>query len=722
METLGRLQQGVRLHNRFSSAFFGILLAAALSGSSQADQILSATELFDKLRGMWVGQLIGNAAGRATEGTYSGAAPDPRDSVPWQIKQIWDADDDTDVEYVALHTLETCGFDCNSYEIAGQWLDHVGPGSIYIANKQAWYLMLDGRLPPETGSRSCNEHWYSIDAQICTEFLGAVSPGLPQTAMDLAGRFGGITNAGFAVHAAQFYAGMYARAFFEPNVVDLVRTGLEDLPRSSRTFEVISDVLDWYLEDTSDGPLDWRATRRRLYDRYQGAESLGRYHNWVESAINTGATVLALLYGQGDFKQTVQIAVLAGWDCDCNPATAGGLLGIIDGFTGLPEDLTDPALCGNLYQNVARPGLPDPAAELPQHEAITTIALRMLALAEKNILRNGGDITHTGVSRLYHIPEPNPAPFNPDINDPIGPAGLVGQALAAGIAVTPDASVASRNDNHDRYNLDSIMDGITDNSYNGRRPYHTYLSDPTARPEKDWYALLFDAPVRVDALTFYEGDILWGKINTYYRHDAARGGWFEDLTVQVLRRGQWIEPADVRISPDLDRFRMYQQITLSFAPTVGQGVRIIGTPGGTDRFTTILELEAQGRLYHGPRVAGVRIGDGTQPPADVFYLIIEFSDPVTISDEDIELVALTTGGAIAVDPTVMFQTSSGRYVLLAFADFLPAGTYELRLTCPAITDEFDLPLIDDDDDPGDDAYTAPFEVAPSLSAGPLSNP
>jgi len=217
-------------------------------------------------------------------------------------------------------------------------------------------------------------------------------------------------------------------------------------------------------------------------------------------------------------------------------------------------------------------------------------------------------------------------------------------------------------------------------------------------------------------VTFYEGDILWGKINTYYRHDAARGGYFEDLAVQILRNGQWIEPAGLQISPDLDRFRMYQQITLSFAPTVGQGVRIIGTPGGTDRFTTILELEAQGQLYYGPRVAEVTIGDGVQPATDVFFLIIEFSEPVTISDDDIELLQLTAGGPLTVDPTITFQTASGRYVLLAFADFLPAGTYELRLACPAITDDFDLPLIDDDANPNDDIHTTTFDIAPAVSS------
>ncbi len=131
----------------------------------------------------------------------------------------------------------------------------------------------------------------------------------------------------------------------------------------------------------------------KLYDNYQGADSFGRYYNWVESTINTGATVLALLYGGGDFKQTVQIGVLAGWDCDCNPATAGGLLGIIHGFSGLPSDLTDPAVCGDVYHEC----LPSGSARIrwPRCRSPTrsrSIAIHMLILAQENILRNGGSL------------------------------------------------------------------------------------------------------------------------------------------------------------------------------------------------------------------------------------------------------------------------------------------------------------------------------------------
>ena len=309
-----------------------LLIAGFVCSGAHAEQAITTWELFDKMRGMWLGQLIGNAAGRDTEGDYSNSSPNPADAISWQIKLVWDADDDTDVEYIALHTLFNCGLDCNTSDITGRWLEHMTAEGIYVANRQAWRLMLDGLLPPQTGSRTYNEHWYSIDSQICTEILGAISPGLPQTAIDLVGRFGRITNEGFAVHAAQFYATMYAQAFFEPNVIELISRGLEAIPSSSRTAAVVRDVLEWYREDANDGALDWRGIRRKLYDRYQGADSLGRYYNWVESTINTGATVLALLYGGGDFKQTVQIAVLAGWDCDCNPATAGGLLGITHGF------------------------------------------------------------------------------------------------------------------------------------------------------------------------------------------------------------------------------------------------------------------------------------------------------------------------------------------------------------------------------------------------------
>ena len=561
-----------------------------------AEKTITHKELVDKSRGMWLGQIIANYAGRSTEGRYSGSIPNPADSVPWVLKQTWDADDDTDIEYIAIDILETDGFDCTPGEIAEQWLKHIVFSGIYISNKQARYLMGDGFLPPLTGSRHYNMHWYSIDSQITTEVLGTVCPGLPQAAIDLTKKFASISNEGFPVHAAQFYSAIYSGAFFESDTAVLIETGLEAIPQSSRTHKVISDVKKWYTEDMADGVADWRSTRKKLYDNYQGAESNNRYYYWIESTVNTGATVLCLLYGEGDFKKTTQIGVLAGWDCDCNPATAAGIIGVIDGYSGLPGELTDPALCGDVYKNVYRPYLPDHNLTRPQYDTISNIASKIADLAAANIIRLGGYVTFEP-EKTYHIPDRTAELVtDPEKPDPAGPSGLAGIALAAGISVSPSASVENFNANNDRGNLYGIIDGIKDNSYNGHKPYYTYLYDAGARPEEDYYQLNFSSEVIFSGVSFYEGDIDWKGINTYVRDDVLEGGFFEDIRVEVLSEGGFISPANVHVSEQPDKHKMYQVITFGFEPTVGTAIRIIGKAGGRKSYTTIMELEAHGEL------------------------------------------------------------------------------------------------------------------------------
>jgi len=717
------------LRNVSAISFLSLLLIALLPwpGSGQAfrqagaEKIIFAYKLSDKLRGMWLGQLIGNCAGRDTEGKYSGSMPNPAPAVPWITKQEWDADDDTDIEYVALHILQTHGLDCNYPEIAQQWQTHVGDCGLYLANKQAWHLMADGYLPADTGSRTYNEHWYSIDSQITTEVLGAISPGLVQSAIDLAGKFAHITNTGFAVHAAQFYCAIYAAAFFEPNVTSVVTEALAAVPTTSRTYQVITDVLAWYTEDANDGSLDWRTTRSKLYDKYQGSESSGRYYNWAESTINAGATVLAVLYGQGDFKNTVQIAVLAGWDCDCNAATVGGLIGIIKGFRGLPCDLTDPNICGDIYKNVCRPHLPDPNKPLPQYDTITGITARMVDLAEQNILKNGGHISDSGLTKTYHIPDMGSIRPEPEKPDPNGPAGLVAEAIAAGITVTPTAAVQRYDSRYDRHNLNSIIDGISDNSYNGHKAYYSRTSQP---PDEDWYQLNFSKPVRFETLTFWEGDIVWQQINTYYKDDDPEGGFFESLTVEIGRDGRFIIPANLGMSPALDRHKMYQKITFRFLPTVGDAIRIIGTAGGTQHYTTIMELEAGGDLNTGLYVAGVEIAAGQAQTAqrmagqrsDISQISLIFTDDVVITSNDIQIVGTTASTVLTSEGinleydrpwyrvTLRFDTNDDG----CFGDSLPDGIYHLILDCNSIISLGGQKLCDSDQYPEDGFYTIDF--------------
>lgn len=79
------------------------------------------------------------------------------------------------------------------------------------------------------------------------------------------------------------------------------------------------------------------------------------------------------------------------------------------------------------------------------------------------------------------------------------------------------------------------------------------------------------------------------------------GGWFaEDLRVQVRRNGRWQDVPGLRVDPEYtydDSVGVNRSYTLTFKPVVGNGIRIIGAPGG-DHFTSIGELEV---YYDGRR-------------------------------------------------------------------------------------------------------------------------
>ena len=217
----------------------------------------------------------------------------------------------------------------------------------------------------------------------------------------------------------------------------------------------------------------------------------------------------------------------------------------------------------------------------------------------------------------------------------------------------------------------------------------------------------FSQPVKFEQVDFYEGDIVWQQINAYYRDDFAIGGFFEHLTVEILRDGKFIEPANLQITPPLDRFEMYQIITLSFAPTVGQAIRIIGKPGGTQGFTTILELEAQGDIDPGLYVASAKIAGGQAQRSTVDKIEVQFSRDVTVTKDDIELRA-ATNGTIDMNEVELVYDSATYWLTLSLPLALPDDAYDLRFDCAAITDANGLPLLDDDENPDDGFYTIQF--------------
>lgn len=574
------------LYNKraFWAAQFGIAICGVLP--TFADRTISESVYLDKLHGMWLGQLIAIETGLAPEGLYWWDTIPPDSSYVWVTRAEWPADDASDIEYLIEHVLRENGINPSPEQLRDEWLEHVPAESVFFGNRIAAYLLQAGLLPPETGSHHRNIDWWAIDPMLTTEAIGAMSPGLRGWAVDFTGQWSHITTTGTPVHASQFYAAMYSAAAFESDVETLIDKGLESIPTSSRAADIVRKVRDWYLADIADGTPDWRTTRYRIFEHYVGPLSFGRFYHWVQGDVNFAATVMALLYGGGSYEETVRIAVLAGWDTDCNASAAGGLIGMIVGYGGLPGFLT--AQCGDVYLNNTRPGL-------PVTDSVLGFAQRLCDLAVPVLISQGGFVTGTSPNCIFHVPDADPVTPEPEMPLASGPAGLVGAFRAIGQNVVVRSNIALYLTAYDRLNLLGIVDGVVEPTYSGHKPYWTDDGDPAPPASGDWYEIEFPRSVRLDRVVFWEGDAVFFVLGNPLTAEYE-GGYFDSLVVEVRRNGVWQPATVMNQSEPLNQRIAYQRIAYQLRPTICEAFRIRGPAGGTRHFTTIMELEAFGSI------------------------------------------------------------------------------------------------------------------------------
>ncbi|GAI13281.1 unnamed protein product [marine sediment metagenome] len=87
-------------------------------------------------------------------------------------------------------------------------------------------------------------------------------------------------------------------------------------------------------------PEDWKSTWFKVHRKWSediGSPS-GVFQPFnIDAKINAAWVLVGLLYGNGDFTRTYEIATRCGDDADCNPASAGGILGAMKGYKNIPD-------------------------------------------------------------------------------------------------------------------------------------------------------------------------------------------------------------------------------------------------------------------------------------------------------------------------------------------------------------------------------------------------
>jgi len=323
-----------------------LTFAGTIVQAQVAQVTLSREILYDKIRGGWAGQTIGVVYGAPTEFKFTGTTIQAYQPIAWSrdyVSYWWHKKpglfDDIYNDLTFVETFEKEGLDCpvdtlaRRFAFAGYHLAH--------ANQASRYNIRRGIMPPASGHWLNNPHADDLDFQIEADFIGLMAPGLLPEAIQVADKVGHIMNSGDGFYGGVFVAGLYAMAFIchDPSV--LVDRALEAIPAESQFYQCIDDVRKLYRQYPDDWERCWFEMHKKWNKDVGCPKGVFLSFN-IDAKINAAYVAMGLLYGKGNFSTSIEIATRCGQDSDCNPATVGGVLGVMYGFSRIPAAWVDP--------------------------------------------------------------------------------------------------------------------------------------------------------------------------------------------------------------------------------------------------------------------------------------------------------------------------------------------------------------------------------------------
>ena len=330
----------------------GLLAGAACRAGEKKAQAprlrteLTRAELRDKIMGGWAGQVIGCTFGGPTEFRFPGAMIPDHQPIPWDASLVATRFerspglyDDIYMDLTFVEVMAREGIDAPAASHARAFAAAGYP--LWHANQAARYNVLNGLRPPESGFWMNTPHADDIDFQIEADFAGLMSPGMINAAAEIADRVGHIMNFGDGWYGGVYVAALYSLAFVSSDVEQVVTEALKVLPAESGFARCVGDVLAAYRADPADWKKAWLAVESKWAEDVGCPDFVFRPGN-IDARVNGAYIVIGLLYGGGDFGRTLEIAARCGQDSDCNPASAGGILGTILGYHGIPAWWRDP--------------------------------------------------------------------------------------------------------------------------------------------------------------------------------------------------------------------------------------------------------------------------------------------------------------------------------------------------------------------------------------------
>ena len=329
------------MKKKFYSFLITLVFIMSVNSQGTAKTLtLTKTVLKDKIMGGWAGQTIGVTFGGPYEFKFNGTLIGDYQSLNWYdgyLKKVMNENpglyDDLYMDLTFVDVFEKFGLDApadsfaNAFANAGYVLWH--------ANQAGRYNILNGIKAPLSGHWKHNPHADCIDYQIESDFAGLMCPGMPNAASAISDKVGHTMNFGDGWYGGVYVGAMYSLAFVSSDVNYIVTEALKTIPKQAEFYQCINDVIGWHKKYPTDWKKTWFEVQRKWTDEVGCPDGVFAPFN-IDAKVNAAYVVIGLLYGSGDYTKTLEITTRCGQDADCNPSSAGGILGTVLGYSKIP--------------------------------------------------------------------------------------------------------------------------------------------------------------------------------------------------------------------------------------------------------------------------------------------------------------------------------------------------------------------------------------------------
>ncbi|WP_436774648.1 ADP-ribosylglycohydrolase family protein [Yinghuangia sp. YIM S09857] len=265
--------------------------------------------LLDRIQGGWLGRCAG-----------AHMMADPA--------EVLDRCDAVDRAVLTLRLLETYGPGFTHEQMASLWLltlPFLRPGG---AERAAYRMLVDGvTASGRVGAVRRPEPMQEGDGALPrADLYGYIAPGDPRRAARLARKDAQLSHVASGLYGAMWVAALSSAAFTARDATEAVAVSLRHIPPRSRLCDALCEVLVGHARG--------RTWAEVVDDIHRSHGHYGPRH----TVGNACLIAAGLLWGDGDWTETVRLTVRGGWDTEVGAAAAGSVAGVLAGTGGIPAE------------------------------------------------------------------------------------------------------------------------------------------------------------------------------------------------------------------------------------------------------------------------------------------------------------------------------------------------------------------------------------------------